>query len=239
MSFSKKSIRAPDSGRVLKIWTEWHALAVGLALLGVLSDLPIALFPAVAALSFLVLILQFRTCWTPIGRFGSANAITLFRLFGVFSLFSMLDQSPAWIGWLALFVFAMDAVDGWVARKWRLSSEFGEFFDKEVDAFFLLTLCLLLYTGGRSGIWILIPGLLRYLFVACLKFIEARQIKEPRSRFGCWSYFLTMFSLISAFIVPDTVYEALTLAMTFVLCASFADTIRRMQWKPDLLHEPE
>ncbi|MGH8549599.1 MAG: CDP-alcohol phosphatidyltransferase family protein, partial [Methylococcales bacterium] len=206
MSFSEKSTGGPDSGTELKIWTEWHAVVIGLSLFAVLAGLPIGFFPAAAVVSFSALILQFRMRWTPAGQFGLANAITLFRLTGISLLFSPADPGSGWIGLFALLLFALDAADGWVARRWNLSSEFGEFFDKEVDAFFLLALCLLLYADRRLGLWILIPGLLRYLFVACLKFVGPRQIKEPRSRLGCWSYCLMMLSLISAYFVQDTVY---------------------------------
>ncbi|MGH8475117.1 MAG: CDP-alcohol phosphatidyltransferase family protein [Methylococcales bacterium] len=230
MPFSQKSIARPDFSTELKTWTEWHALAVGLSLFGVLSGLPIACFPAVVGLSFCVLIYQFNARWTPKRRFGSANAITLFRLIGISGLYFVPAQGAAWIGGLACLLFAADALDGQVARKSGLSSEFGEFFDKEVDAFFLLALCLLLYSGGRIAIWILIPGLLRYGFVAGLQFAEASETKEPRSRLGCWSYFLMMMSLICAFILPEAIYKPLTVVMTLILCLSFADSVRSMRW---------
>lgn len=237
MSFSKKSTGVTGIGAELKVWTEWHAVVIGLSLLVVLSGLTIALFPVAAAVSFSALILQFKMRWTPSGRFELANTVTLFRLAGVFILYLTPDQASGWIGVIALFLFALDAVDGWIARRWHLSSEFGEFFDKEVDAFFLLALCFLLYADQRLGLWILIPGLLRYLFVAYLKFVGPRQIKEQRSRLGCWSYCLMMLSVISAFFVRETIYVPLILVMTCVLCVSFADTIRRLHWPSGLLHE--
>ncbi|MGH9802747.1 MAG: hypothetical protein ACRD82_20460, partial [Blastocatellia bacterium] len=101
MSFSQKSIPKPDFGRELKTWTEWHALAVSLSLFGVLSGLPTACFPSVVGLSFCVLIYQFKARWTTKGRFGSANAITLFRLVGISGLFFVPAQGAAWIGGLA------------------------------------------------------------------------------------------------------------------------------------------
>ncbi|MCI0732918.1 MAG: CDP-alcohol phosphatidyltransferase family protein [Methylococcaceae bacterium] len=201
---------------------------MGLSLVAVLAGLPIVFFAAAALVSFSVLILQFRRRWTPSGRFGSANAITLIRLTGVSLLLSLAGQKSGGIGAVALLLLALDGIDGWVARRWNLSSEFGEFFDKEVDAFFLLALCLLLYEDRCVGSWVLIPGLLRYLFVSYLKFAGTRETKEQRSRLGCWSYCLMMLSLISTFFVPEAIYVPLILVMTSVLCASFADTLRWM-----------
>ena len=225
----------PTLGTELKIWTEWHALAISCVLLGILAGFSIRWFSILAGISFFILILQFKMRWTPSGVFGSANAITLLRLAGV-CLLLFADPASGWVGAGALFLFALDAVDGWVARRRKLCSEFGEFFDKEVDAFFLLVLCLLLYSKRHFGLWILIPGLLRYGFVAYLKWIGPGRIKEQRSRFGCWSYFLIMVSLISAFIVNDRFSLPLIVLTTFVLCASFADTIRRLHWPPRTQH---
>ncbi len=231
MALSEKSTPGVDFGNELQGWTEWQAAAVGAALFGVLCGLPIVWFPVAAAISFAALIWRFRARWTPSGRFGPANATTLFRLTGVFLLFALIDRN-GWIGPVALFAFTLDAVDGWAARKWNLASEFGEFFDKEVDAFFLLALCLLLYVERQLGLWVVLPGGLRYLFVVYLKLAGPRRIKEERSRFGRWSYCLMMLSLISGFVMEDTVYGPLILLMTCVLCASFADTIRRLHRNP-------
>jgi phosphatidylglycerophosphate synthase len=232
MAFSEKSTLRGGLGKDLQRWTEWHAAAVGAALLGVLCGLPIAGFPIAAAISFAALIWRFRTQWTPSGRFGPANAITLFRLTLVLALFALIDRNSGWIGPAALFAFALDAADGWVARRYNLAADFGEFFDKEVDAFFLLALCLLLYTERRLGLWVLVPGVLRYLFVVYLKLAEPRPAKEERNRFGCWSYFLMMLALISGFVIDNKVHLPLILLMTCVLCASFADTIRRLHQNP-------
>ena len=232
MPFGDKSTDGLATEKDLSAWTEWHALAVGLSLLGFLSGLPQVAITIVAAFSFSALILQFRTRWTPLGRFGAANLITFFRLVGVLLMFSLVDLESAWVVAIAMFLFALDAVDGWVARKFNLSSEFGEYFDKEVDAFFLLVLCLLLYIDQRLGMWVLIPGSLRYLFVAYLKIVKPTQFKEKRTQAGGWIYFFVMLSVISAFTPWDTVYVPFVASTTLLLCLSFADSIRRFHWHP-------
>lgn len=237
MAFAQTFIPMPDLTTQLKTWTESHALAIGLSLAGVLLGLPIGLFVAVASLTFCVLMLRFRMSWTPMGPFGAANTITALRLLGVFGLFWIPAAKPAWVGSFAILLFAADALDGRVARKWALCSEFGEFFDKEVDAFFLLSLCLLLYSSGRFGIWILIPGILRYGFVAVLRFARPLENKEARSKLGLWSYFFMMLALITAFLLPNWISNPLTFLATLTLCVSFADSMRRMQWMPKTTRE--
>lgn len=234
MSFGNKSTVALATEKDLRAWTERHALAVGLGLLGFLLGLPRETITVAVAISFSALMLRFRKRWTPLGQFGVANLITLFRLGGVFLLFSLADLESGWVAAIALFLFALDAADGWVARRLNLNSEFGEYFDKEVDAFFLLTLCLLLYVDQRLGMWVLIPGLLRYLFVAYLRITRPSPIKEQRTRSGRWIYFLVMLSMISAFTTWDTVYVPFVVSMSIVLCLSFADSIRRFHWQPSM-----
>jgi phosphatidylglycerophosphate synthase len=58
-----------------------------------------------------------------------------------------------------------DGADGWLARHRGTASEFGSRFDMETDALFMLTLSLLVHALGEIGGWVLLSGLLRYLFV--------------------------------------------------------------------------
>jgi phosphatidylglycerophosphate synthase len=67
---------------------------------------------------------------------------------------------------LALTVpaLALDAVDGWLARRFDTASELGARFDMEVDAFLLLALSA--YVAQDLGGWVLAIGLMRYAYVA-------------------------------------------------------------------------
>jgi phosphatidylglycerophosphate synthase len=63
---------------------------------------------------------------------------------------------------LAAVALSLDAVDGWVARRTGTSSALGARFDMEVDAFLILVLSVLV--GRPVGWWVLVIGLMRYLF---------------------------------------------------------------------------
>jgi phosphatidylglycerophosphate synthase len=60
----------------------------------------------------------------------------------------------------------LDGVDGWVARRTGTGSAFGSRFDMETDAALILVLAILVWLYGKAGPWVLLSGLLRYLFVA-------------------------------------------------------------------------
>ncbi|GGI48497.1 phosphatidylglycerophosphate synthase [Agromyces flavus] len=103
-------------------------------------------------------------------RFGWANVVTATRsaLVGIITglvaaSFSEPISVPLLIG-LVVPALALDAVDGWVARRTDSITELGARFDMEVDAFLLLVLSG--YVSQILGLWVLAIGLMRYVFVA-------------------------------------------------------------------------
>lgn len=65
---------------------------------------------------------------------------------------------------LAGVALALDAVDGWVARRTRTTSALGARMDMEVDAFLILVLSIA--AAGVLGWWVLAIGVFRYLLAA-------------------------------------------------------------------------
>lgn len=152
------------------------ALGAGLALLAMaLADAgglgagfvakALGVFAAGAALALAAL-----PAHLPHRRFGPANQVTLARLALAALLAAMLGEPVAALAWpivaLAAAAAALDAVDGPLARASALASRFGARFDMETDAFLMLALAALAWQLGKAGAWILLAGLLRYLFVA-------------------------------------------------------------------------
>jgi phosphatidylglycerophosphate synthase len=75
------------------------------------------------------------------------------------------DQVPAvLLVTLAAAALALDAVDGWVARRTRMTATLGAVFDAEVDAFLILILSV--YVARSAGAWVLAIGAARYAFLA-------------------------------------------------------------------------
>lgn len=156
-------------------WSELGAAALLLAVLVTVTSMALPLPPLPVVISvvlfigftLLLLAAQRRTHH----RFGPADRITLARavlIVFLASLTSRPDTLTALI-WpftlLCLVALLMDGVDGHVARKTRTSSEFGARFDMELDAFFILVLCLGAMALDKAGTWVLLLGLMRYGFV--------------------------------------------------------------------------
>lgn len=103
-------------------------------------------------------------------RLNAANQLTLVRALMVIMVLAAiavpeLSETEVWL-LLSLSVLALmlDGVDGWLARRQHLQSAYGARFDMEVDAAFIMGLCLLLLVLERAGLWVLLIGALRYLF---------------------------------------------------------------------------
>ncbi len=111
-------------------------------------------------------------------RFGEANQATLLRsglvcLIGSTLLVSGQEPDISWhLAGLIAVALALDGVDGFLARRLNLSSDFGARFDMEIDALLLLILSLLVWQTGQAGAWVLLIGLMRYAFVAASWFMK-------------------------------------------------------------------
>lgn len=82
----------------------------------------------------------------------------------------------------SLLVTVLDGVDGWVARRTGTASAFGARFDMEVDAFLILALSVLAWQYQKAGAWVVLSGLLRYLFVAAAWLLPRLRHPLPPSR---------------------------------------------------------
>jgi phosphatidylglycerophosphate synthase len=106
----------------------------------------------------------------PFARFGPANYVTMSRA-AVVALTAALISQPATtpVLWFVVVVTAaaaiLDGFDGWFARRSGMASAFGARFDVEIDAALILVLSILVWQYGKAGPWVLLSGLLRYLFV--------------------------------------------------------------------------
>ena len=160
--------------------------------------------------------------------FKGANLLTLSRLLLTLSLFATAFlPDPGWlILGISLIILIADGFDGWLARKRNEASEFGEYFDKETDAFFLLTLCLIAYWQDRVGLWIMLPGVLRYIFVIALKFIKPDTGKEYRSKWARIIYVVMISSLLGVFVLPSSIYGPAITISTAAIVLSFAHYFR-------------
>lgn len=107
----------------------------------------------------------------PFERFGPANLVTTLRVTAVSIVVALLGvlttPAAAWTAAIAGCTSTLlDGVDGWLARRTGMSSEFGARYDMEIDALLIMSLAALAWRHDKAGVWILLAGAMRYLFVA-------------------------------------------------------------------------
>ncbi|MGV9981255.1 CDP-alcohol phosphatidyltransferase family protein [Micromonospora wenchangensis] len=137
------------------------AATVGLDVAGWLAGLGYGVVTCVA--------LQHGLRRRDVDRLGPADRVTLARgvlVGGVTALVVTGFSGPTPLSVLVpmtAVALALDAVDGWVARRTGTASTLGARFDMEVDAFLILVLSV--QVTPVVGPWVLAIGGLRYAFV--------------------------------------------------------------------------
>jgi phosphatidylglycerophosphate synthase len=176
-----------------------------------------------AAASLAALVLTHRGAHTPSGAFGWGNAITAVR-FVLSSCVGLVPASvPTWaLGATTLVLFALDGLDGAVAKRRGEASPFGAYFDMETDAYFVLIAGLTLFFRGRYGAWVLVAGLLRYAYVVALALVPARRGDQPRSSFGRHAFTALMLGLALGMVLGEPLGTVVTALGCGLVTASFA-----------------
>ncbi len=103
-------------------------------------------------------------------RFGPANRITLARSVLVGAVAAFLgspggEAHAVWVTGAATIALVMDGLDGLVARKTGLDSDYGAQLDMELDSLSMLVLSLITWQWDTAGPWVLFCGLARYAFL--------------------------------------------------------------------------
>jgi phosphatidylglycerophosphate synthase len=140
--------------------------------------------------------------------------------------------TTAWIAVTASAIAAiLDGVDGWLARRKGLATAFGARFDMEVDALLILVLAILAWRWSKAGAWVLLSGLLRYLFAAAgwmLPWMRRPLAPTRRARVICVVQIVTLIVTIAP-IIPTPFSALVAAAGLLVLAYSFLVDTRRLR----------
>jgi phosphatidylglycerophosphate synthase len=145
---------------------------------------------------------------------------------------AIMPARPA-IAWIAVVASAiaaiLDGVDGWLARRKRMTTAFGARFDMEVDALLILVLSIVAWRWSKAGPWVLMSGLLRYLFAAAgwvLPWMQRPLAPTRRGRAICVVQIVALIVAIAP-IVTAPLSTAIAAGGLLILAYSFlVDTFR-------------
>ena len=205
--------------------TYWNTVHSFLMIIGMVTALLgyRFVFPVLALISFAwYFMLMERTIRNLKPGYGPGNWVTLIRLIGLlFLLFFYNRLDPFLIGILALIIIALDAVDGYVARKTNTVSEFGAWFDMETDAFYVALMGVIIYQSGLIGPWILLPGFLRYFYSLGVWVFNATEKQETSSKIGKYIAGFMFVSLPLPFIIPINIASVVLMLASAAIIFSF------------------
>ncbi len=164
-------------------------------------------------------------------RLGPASWVTLARAtlaVGVAALAvdSFTHGTPvALFVTLAAVALALDAVDGWVARRTGMATALGARFDGEVDAFLILALSL--YVAPAYGAWVIAIGAARYVFLAGEWLLPWMRAPLPPRR---WRKVVAasqgvVLAVAAAGVLPLALTQALLVAALALLLASMGECV--------------
>jgi phosphatidylglycerophosphate synthase len=124
--------------------------------------------------------------------------------------------------WVAL---ALDAADGWVARRTGTATALGARFDGEVDAFLILALSV--YVAPAYGAWVLAIGAARYVFLAGEWLLPWMRAPLPPRR---WRRLVAatqgiVLTVAAAGTLPRTLTQALLFGALALLAASMGECV--------------
>jgi phosphatidylglycerophosphate synthase len=202
------------------------ALIAGTITLFGSATVPVLFFAVIVAVA-----LRGLTASYPHALLGACNGITLIRAALVATLAGAIF-APVAQSW-AVFVIAgialsMDGLDGWLARRTGLASDFGARFDMEVDAALGAVLAMILLASGDAGPEILILGFLRYAFVAVSLIMPALRgkLEESLRRKTICVVQIAVLTLLLCPILPAALFAPIAWIAAGLLVWSFAvDTL--------------
>jgi len=162
------------------------------------------------------------------------NQVTAIRAVLVALLAGLVVVPPqSAVAWSAVIggtiAAVLDGVDGWLARRTGMMTAFGARFDMEIDALLILVLAILAWRWDKAGPWILMSGLLRYLFVAAgwvLSWMRRPLAPTRRGRVICIVEVVALIVAVAP-ITPPRVGAMVAAVGLLTLAYSFlVDTVR-------------
>jgi CDP-diacylglycerol--glycerol-3-phosphate 3-phosphatidyltransferase len=137
-----------------------------------------------------------------------------------------------WAAWTCFTLYVIgaltDFLDGWIARTFNQTSEFGAFIDPVADKMFVVTTLLMLVAIGRvEGVYVLavVIIILREFLVSGLReYLGPRNIKLPVTKLAKWKTAAQMAAL-GVLIVAPYIFLGSVIGLLLLLAASILTII--------------
>lgn len=158
------------------------------------------------------------------------NKLTVLRVLMIpfFVVFMLLDIVPGMDKWIALVIFAVasltDLLDGKIARKYNLVTNFGKFMDPLADKLLVSSAMICLVEMGRLPAWIVIIIISREFIISGFRLVASDSGIVIAASY--WGKFKTVFQMVMiivlimdlgpAFAMLETILIHIALILTVV-----------------------
>ena len=155
------------------------------------------------------------------------NKLTLFRviLIPFFVLFMLVDIT-AYDKWIALSIFIVasltDLLDGKIARKYNLVTNFGKFMDPLADKLLVCSALICLVALAKIPAWIVIIIIAREFIISGFRLIASDNGVVIAASY--WGKFKTTFQMVMTCLMIADI-EAISLITTIVMWIALILTV--------------
>ena len=151
------------------------------------------------------------------------NKLTLFRVilipfFVVFMLVNVTGNSDKWIA-LIIFIIASltDLLDGKIARKYNLITDFGKFMDPLADKLLVCSALICLVSLNKIPAWIVIIIIAREFIISGFRLIAADNGRVIAASY--WGKFKTTFQMIMVILMIADISQLFILTQIIMYAA--------------------
>ncbi len=151
------------------------------------------------------------------------NKLTLFRVilipfFVVFMLINVTGNADKWIA-LIIFIIASltDLLDGKIARKYNLITDFGKFMDPLADKLLVCSALICLVSLNRIPAWIVIIIIAREFIISGFRLIAADNGRVIAASY--WGKFKTTFQMIMVILMIADISQLFILTQIIMYAA--------------------
>lgn len=158
------------------------------------------------------------------------NKLTVLRVLMIpfFVVFMLMDIVPGMDKWIALAIFVVasltDLLDGKIARKYNLVTNFGKFMDPLADKLLVSSAMICLVEMGRLPAWIVIIIISREFIISGFRLVASDSGIVIAASY--WGKFKTVFQMVmiivmimdlgSSFAMLETILIYVALILTVV-----------------------
>lgn len=150
------------------------------------------------------------------------NKLTIVRmlLIPVFVVFMLCDIT-AYDKWIALVIFVAasltDMLDGKIARKYNLITDFGKFMDPLADKLLVCSAMICLVSMNKIPAWIVIIIIAREFIISGFRLIAADKGRVIAA--GYWGKFKTVFQMVMVILMIADISALYVLTQIVMYCA--------------------